>query len=45
MKKITHQFQEFRSILYNFSFKISPRTLKNVHYFESYLKFKKALKF
>ena len=28
------------SILKKFSFKISPRTLKNVYYFESYLKFK-----
>ena len=30
--------------LEKFSFKMSPRTLKNVDYFESYLKFKKALK-
>ena len=29
----------------NLTFKISPRTLKNVEYFESYLKFKKTLKF
>ena len=29
----------------NLSFKISPRTLKHVDYFESYLKFQKTLKF
>ena len=29
----------------NLSFKMSPRTLKNVNYFESYLKFNKTLKF
>ena len=28
----------------SYSSKMSPRTLKNVDYFESYLKFKKALK-
>ena len=29
----------------DFSFKMSLRTLKNIDYFESYLKFKKSLKF
>ena len=29
----------------NLSFKMSPKTLKNVDYFETYLKCKKRLKF
>ena len=33
-KKMTYQLQEFCSILSKFSFKISPRTIKNVDYFE-----------
>ena len=44
-KKIIHLLRQFFAILKNLSFKISLITFKNVDYFESYLKFKKTLKF
>ena len=43
--KNMHLWWQFTAILKNYSFRISPRTFKNVDHFESYLKFKKTLKF
>ena len=43
-KKLHINFKNFVRFCRNLAFKINPRKLKNVDYFESYLKVKKALK-
>ena len=44
-KTIIDLWWEFTSIFKNLGFKISTRTLKNIDYLKTYLKFKKTLKF
>ena len=43
-KAILEFFKLFYLNFNKLGFKISPKTFKNVDYFESYLEFKKALK-